>query len=298
MPVSAERRFKPRAADLAYLRFAAPDLDAMSSFLIDFGLQVSASISDSGVPVLYGRGTDGSPYCYVVEQGEPRFIGMGFCMGSEEDLLALAEFDGSTSLAELNTPGGGRYVRFIDPQGYEVDGLFGWNLAEATPPAQRSPLNFGEQRERKDIPVRLTAGPSRVKRIGHCVVFVKDFRGSEIWYKQRFGFLTSDEIFAGSKDKVIGAFMRCDQGEKPVDHHTVFLLGVADKAPGLQHAAFEVNDWDDLMLGHDHLVSKGYEHHWGIGKHIMGSQVFDYWVDPFGNSVEHFTDGDLFSASV
>jgi hypothetical protein len=29
----------------------------------------------------------------------------------------------------------------------------------------------------------------------------------------------------------------------------------------------------------------------------MGSQVFDYWKDPFGNELEHWTDGDLFIAA-
>ena len=29
----------------------------------------------------------------------------------------------------------------------------------------------------------------------------------------------------------------------------------------------------------------------------MGSQVFDYWRDPFGNELEHWTDGDLFTAA-
>ena len=77
-----------------------------------------------------------------------------------------------------------------------------------------------------------------------------------------------------------------------VDHHTLFLL--QGPGSGLQHAAFEVHDWDDLMLGHDALEGGGYSHHWGVGKHILGSQVFDYWHDPFGNTMEHFTDGDLF----
>jgi hypothetical protein len=29
----------------------------------------------------------------------------------------------------------------------------------------------------------------------------------------------------------------------------------------------------------------------------LGSQVFDYWKDPNGFTMEHFTDGDLFNAS-
>ena len=34
-----------------------------------------------------------------------------------------------------------------------------------------------------------------------------------------------------------------------------------------------------------------------MGRHIMGSQIFDYWKDPFGNELEHWTDGDLFTAA-
>ena len=34
-----------------------------------------------------------------------------------------------------------------------------------------------------------------------------------------------------------------------------------------------------------------------MGRHIKGSQIFDYWKDPFGNELEHWTDGDLFTAA-
>ena len=35
---------------------------------------------------------------------------------------------------------------------------------------------------------------------------------------------------------------------------------------------------------------------WGIGRHVLGSQLFDYWYDPDGMEFEHYTDGDLFTA--
>jgi hypothetical protein len=50
------------------------------------------------------------------------------------------------------------------------------------------------------------------------------------------------------------------------------------------------------MAGHDHLTSAGYDHHAGIGRHVLGSQIFDYWRDPWGHVLEHFTDGDLLNA--
>ena len=64
------------------------------------------------------------------------------------------------------------------------------------------------------------------------------------------------------------------------------------------HAAFEVASMDDLMFGHDHLKAAGHKLEWGTGRHILGSQVFDYWHDPYGHELEHWTDGDQFDASI
>jgi catechol 2,3-dioxygenase-like lactoylglutathione lyase family enzyme len=130
-----------------------------------------------------------------------------------------------------------------------------------------------------------------VKRLGHAVVRVADFRRSEAWYKSRFGFVSSDEVFIGPEENVITAFMRCDRGRDYTDHHTLLCVGIGP--PGFDHAAFEVEDIDAVMTGHDHLKQAGYTHHTGVGRHILGSQIYDYWKDPWGNVLEHFTDGDL-----
>jgi hypothetical protein len=46
------------------------------------------------------------------------------------------------------------------------------------------------------------------------------------------------------------------------------------------------------MRGQEHLRHEGYKHHFGVGRHHLGGQIFDYWYDPFGFQVEHWTDGD------
>ena len=287
----------PRAVDIAYIRFRAPDLGVMHKFLRDFGLQVTRGETVGGAPVLYARGTGADPFIYAVERGDSAFVGVGFIMPSAADLEVLAGMDGASPVEDMETPGGGRRVRFTDPQGFVIDGFFGWEEVEPIVPEQRAPINSGERRRRQGKPVRLAAGPSDVKRLGHVVLFVDDFRTSEAWYKERFGFVTSDDIWAGDESNVVGAFMRCNRGEVPTDHHSIFLMTSPDPSrKGLQHVAFEVNDWDDVMVGHDYLAQRDYRPQWGIGKHILGSQVFDYWHDPYGNILEHFTDGDLFDA--
>ena len=45
------------------------------------------------------------------------------------------------------------------------------------------------------------------------------------------------------------------------------------------------------------LKDAGRQAEWGVGRHVLGSQVFDYWRDPWGHTLEHWTDGDLFTAA-
>ncbi len=277
-----------KVEDIAHVRFAAPDFAEMRSFLTDFGFE---SFEEGGR--LYGRGRDGRPFVHVTEPGEARFVAVGLRAASVEDLERLAATE-DVAVEPLQEPGGGHVVRLVDPNGYQVEVVAGQETHCAALPPTDPPRNTAADKPRKRAPVRLQSAPAHIQRIGHAVLRVKDFRASEAWYKARFGFLTSDEIEA-AKDVPLGAFLRCDRGDIPSDHHTLFLAQLPGP-PGLLHAAFEVANLDDLMLGHQHLKAAGRKPAWGVGRHIMGSQIFDYWLDPFGNELEHWTDGDLFTA--
>lgn len=275
--------------DIAHVRFAAPDLDAMQVFLEDFGLDCSTTNGR-----LYARGNDGRPFIHSTEQGEPAFLALGLRAKSVSDLERLATAEGQP-VEDLEDPGGGKVVRLYDPDGFLVEVVSEQAKLEREPLDPEPLRNSCTDRPRFRKCVHLSKGPAHVHRIGHCVLNVSDFRASEAWYKERFGFLTSDEVEA-KPGLPLGAFMRCDRGDKPADHHTLFLAQLPQK-PGFMHAAFEVANFDDLMLGHDHLKTKGRNQAWGVGRHVMGSQIFDYWKDPWGHELEHWTDGDLLTAS-
>ena len=88
------------------------------------------------------------------------------------------------------------------------------------------------------------------------------------------------------------SFIRCDRGTTPADHHTLAMaLGPQNR---YVHSAYQVCDLDALAAGGQYLADHGYRRSWGIGRHIQGSQIFDYWRDPDGFLVEHFSDGDMF----
>jgi catechol 2,3-dioxygenase-like lactoylglutathione lyase family enzyme len=275
--------------DIAFVRFTAPDLDAMEAFLLDFGLTRAHRDANA----LYMRGADGDPYLHMTHKGEPGFAGVAFKARSLDDLQKLAR-ETDTKIEPLDGPGGGQRVRLVDPNGNTVEVVAGRTLSPTVTLPGAEPINDGRAKHRHNARKQTQPGAAHVKRLGHCVLNVKNFRESEAWYKEHFGFITSDEIKL-SPEFALGAFLRCDRGEEPADHHTLFLVGTG--APKFNHAAFEVADLDDLMKGHDLLKSKSYAHEWGVGRHVLGSQIFDYWRDPWGHTLEHWTDGDLMTAS-
>jgi catechol 2,3-dioxygenase-like lactoylglutathione lyase family enzyme len=279
-----------RIEDIAHVRFRAPDLTAMAAFLADFGM-AQCEVRDG---VLFARGAGEAPFVHVTEPGEAAFAGLGLRAASVDDLAILSEALGAP-LETFDAPGGGWVVRLTDPDGNLVEVVAGQAPAAPLPCPPREPWNGAGARPRLRRTKRVGSGPACVVRLGHCVLNVADFRASEAWYKERFGLITSDEI-AVSPQFALGAFMRCDRGETPTDHHTLFLAQLPG-GPGFNHAAFEVRDLDDLMAGHDHLAAKGFTAEWGVGRHVLGSQVFDYWRDPWGHTLEHWTDGDLFTAA-
>jgi catechol 2,3-dioxygenase-like lactoylglutathione lyase family enzyme len=280
-----------KVRDIAFVRFSAPDLEKMERFLGDFGLVTAERSGDA----LYVRGTDPSPWLHSTRRGEAGFIGIGLEAASAEDLSIAAGLEGASPIEELKDPAGGLCVRFTDPDGFQVEVVHGRRGVEPLPVRRSLPFNKGSEHPRLGAFQRLERGPSQVKRLGHAVIRVADFRRSEAWYKQRFGFLSSDEIYLGERDNLVTAFMRCDRGEEYTDHHTLLCVGLGE--PGFDHCAFEVEDFDAVMLGHEQLETGGYEHVMGVGRHILGSQIYDYWRDPWGHTLEHYTDGDLLNAS-
>jgi len=122
-----------------------------------------------------------------------------------------------------------------------------------------------------------------------------DYQATSAWYTQHFGLIPSDICVL--PDGSPGAtFFRLDLGDTPADHHTLAMAQSVVCRYG--HSAFELVDPDAVGVGQQVLQNGGWQHSWGIGRHLLGSQIFDYWQDPWGNKHEHYCDGDLFTADV
>lgn len=202
-----------------------------------------------------------------------------------------------------NAPGGGHIVTVEDPEGFPINFVHGQSVSEV---AYKTPekLMFNDEthkpRQRKFQ--RFEPGPAEVYKLGHFGLVVENFAVQMDWYTRYFNFVPSDILYlpvpqstkGEPERKEVAMFAHIDRGEDMVDHHTLFLTSaVPGKKHHVHHCSFEVHDFDTQALGHQWLSQKNYNSVWGVGRHILGSQIFDYWWDTTGNMVEHYTDGDL-----
>ena len=277
---------------LAYVRVGAPDLIKAEKFLTEFGLQIAVRTDTT----IYLRGTDGEPPCYVLSAGNGSVTAIAFEADCREDLEKLTKLEGASPIQSLAEPAGGEVVRLTDPLGMQLEVVYGQDGLEPLESAPSHAFNMNGHRDRLGELPSIEHGPSRVKRIGHLVLESADPAAIYEWYHKHIGLTRSDAVCLpdGSHQMI---FSRLDRGQEYVDHHVVGFQFALDEGVRVQHIAFEVGNIDDLMSGHDYLKRRKRKHVWGIGRHLLGGQIFDYWKSPFGVIHEHWTDTDLVNES-
>jgi len=282
-----------KVRDVCYVTYQHPDLDKAEAFLVDFGLVRSARTEDA----LYMRGGSSAHHIYVAKRGtSSKFLGLAFEADTRSDLEALCSHPGATPIQAIAGPGGGERVGVADPDGFQIDVVYG--IQELPELEIRRPLvlNYGTSKHRLGKRQILSREPPRVLRLGHVGLGVVSYEKSFEFYSRVLGMIASDDLYDREPGNRVGGFLRCDRGENWTDHHTIALFQHPKRA-FIHHASFELQDFDAVMFGHEWLEAKGWRSYWGVGRHVLGSQVFDYWRDPFGNMIEHYADGDVCSAS-
>ncbi|MFG3581155.1 VOC family protein [Micromonospora chersina] len=280
--------------DLAWLEFQKPDLERAEIFARAFGFTTSLRTQDE----LHLRGTDPGSPCVLIRRGpRSRFIGPAFKAADPRDVLRLAEATGRT-MTPLPESLGGMTVDLVDPTGAQVRVVADTHELPALSTQPPLPFNVGHDVARVNATQRPPREPAKVQRLGHVVLQTTRYLETLNWYLEHLGLIVSDFLYhQGQRERgPVMSFIRCDRGSTPTDHHTLAMtLGPANR---YVHSAYQVPDLDALAAGGEHLLDRGYQRSWGIGRHIQGSQIFDYWRDPDGFLVEHFTDGDLFDCTL
>ena len=214
-------------------------------------------------------------------------------MSSHADLKKLTRLPGASAIEHAKAPGGGERVQLTDPSGFLVEAIYGQTPTGELQHRLALEFNQPDAKPRINATQRPPAEPPQIVRLGHVVLEVADYQATCAWYTENFGFIPSDVQLLPDGSPAV-TFLRLNLGDTPADHHTLALA--QGFMPVYSHSAYEVVDADAVGMGQRVLRERGWTHSWGIGRHILGSQIFDYWQDPWGDKHEHYCDGDLFTA--
>ena len=141
---------------------------------------------------------------------------------------------------------------------------------------------------------RMKKGPAKIHKLGHFGYHTDNYDATCEWYQTNFNFKPMDVLWApGNESFDVATFHCLELGKEYVDHHCLLMVRGEHPGSSVHHSSFEVEDLDTQFMGHQWLETHGYDLVWGIGRHVHGSQVFDYWYDPSHFIVEHYADGDL-----
>lgn len=283
-----------KVLDLAWLEFVKPDLVASERFAHAFGFTTVSRTADE----LQLRGTDSGAPCVIVRRGtRSRYLGAAFRAADSTDVARLADATG-TKVEKLPEHLGGLTVDLTDPSGVMVRVVADTHELATLPPQPTQVFNWGHDVHRANSTQRPPRAPAKILRLGHVVLQTTRYIESLNWYLEHLGLIVSDfKYFAGQRERgPTMSFIRCDRGMTPTDHHTLaMMLGPSNR---YVHSAYQVGDLDAMAAGGAYLRELGFHRSWGIGRHVEGSQIFDYWRDPDGLLVEHFADGDLFDSTL
>ena len=293
MPLPPDDK-RVRLVKTSFVIYNHVNLAEAVAFLQAFGMSEAGRNQDGSEIFFKGYGPD--PFCYIARQSNAAdFGGAAYLVESREELEKASKIAGASLITKLEAPGDGEIVTLSDPAGHLVHLVYGQEAKPIEPmKLEKLVVNFEDEKPRKGRFQRFKPGPAPCHKWGHYGVTYPDgyYQAMFDWYTSNLALAVSDIIYLDGKPTT--AFFHIDRAEEYTDHHAFFFKRTkAGLKPHVAHAAFEVHDFDVQQLGHNHLESKGYNLCWGVGRHVLGSQVFDYWFDPSQFIVEHYADGDL-----
>ncbi|KAI1084698.1 Glyoxalase/Bleomycin resistance protein/Dihydroxybiphenyl dioxygenase [Whalleya microplaca] len=301
IPPITNNSSKVQLARIAHVHFEHPDLEEFAKFAKDWGF-IEIKRSENSI---YYRGYGKDPYVYVAtksKDGNPHFNGPAFVAASEDEFEKAALLPGATPSSLGDAPGGGKMITFSRSDDTKFHVIYGQKerKVDGPPPSAthevQGPYNGPYEKPRLGTFQRYRDGPALVHKLGHLGYVYRDFDNELQWYTSNFNFVPSNVLYHWEFSNIdVLTFLHLDLGKEYSDHHTLFLQrGPPElKKSYMHHTSYEVADFDTQLIGHQWLAKRSWESVWGVGRHVLGSQIFDYWKDTSGFKIEHYADGDL-----
>lgn len=257
---------------LGYLGFTVTDLDAWRSFAADV---IGLMPVDSGDPHVARFRMDDRAFRLSLHRGDADGLAYaGFDAGSAEglaDLVARLEADGVATKpldGALEARRAAEVVCLEDPAGNPVEVFH-------TPVLDHRPMAS---------PAGTSGFVTGAGGMGHLVMLTSPFDETLRFYKELFGFRTSDIMRMGPARV---EFLHCNQR-----HHTL-ALGDAAGMNMLIHFMVEMACLDDVGYALDRCRDRGLEITMGLGRHANDYMTSFYVRTPSGFEVEIGSGGRL-----
>ena len=163
-------------------------------------------------------------------------------------------------------PAGGFW--FKDPDGTLIQVL----VAEKTQPDEKSKMtDMNVPANVRGAPARSVAPKVKSTRLSHMALFTTDLTRTIAFYAKALGLRLADRS---------GDIIAFTYGRHGSDHH--MLAFATGPAGGLHHSSWDMPSVEALGLANTQLRAAGYNKHWGPGRHVLGSNYFNYTRDKWG----------------
>lgn len=250
---------------LRHVDLAVPDFERQREFYVDlWGLTEVAR--DGDLSYLAAEGST-EPFVVRLRGGDDKrvdVIGIGAADRTAVDQLCEQLGQAGVQLVsepdELTTYGGGYGFRFFDGDGRTLELSCDNDVRDAR---ELEPLEAVPQ------------------ALSHVVFNSPDPEGTVAWYLQHLGVAISDQLTLPGMGDLMW-FLRCSPW-----HHTFAI--VRGPHASLHHLSFEMRGVEENMFATGRVMRAGVERIWGPGKHLAGDNMFNYFLDPSGNTMEYTT---------
>jgi hypothetical protein len=182
----------------------------------------------------------------------------------------------------------------VDEQGvaHTVDETgFGLGLAVAAPrdveAAPAATNTYGDVRRwNRGLEPTAVVRPLRICHVALNIPKVGRESATD-FYLDRLRFRATDRVLK------MGTFMQCEGDD---DQHNLLLCHRPDRA-GVNHTSYEVRGFDEVIVGGNQMIERGWQEARRLGRHTVGSNVFRFLHAPCGGRVEYAADMDRVDAS-
>lgn len=247
-----------------------PDLAEASRFMHAFGLRVEQRGQQLNV-----RASASEHVWLRVQRGDKKqlaFVSVGCYAEDYLQICQQIEAAGGQP-ASAHALGSDDGYWFRDPHGT----LLQLRVAPKMMPDQKTPMAD------RSVPAgvqgaafRDTMATVAPTRLAHMLMFTPDVQRSVEFYEQALGVRVADR----SADLV--AFTYARHG---CDHH--LLAFVKSDGIGVHHTSWDLPAIEDLGIGAAQMRNAGFPYQWGLGRHVLGSNYFNYVRDQAGKWWEY-----------